>query len=103
MIRIVNLKNYKLNTGEVLIKVDRSNKILGNSFTMSNESQRDNVCEQYKVWFFIQIKKKNEEVLAELRRIYVIAKSKDVALGCWCAPKRCHAETIKAFLNQYIK
>ena len=27
MIRIVNLRNYKLNEGEILIKVDRSNKV----------------------------------------------------------------------------
>lgn len=26
-----------------------------------------------------------------------------VALYCWCAPKRCHAETIKRWLENQIK
>jgi hypothetical protein len=102
MIRIVNLKNYKLNKDEVLIKVDRSNKILGNKFYMANESTRDLVCNQYREWFKEQIKMPNSDVLVELRSIYTIAKSNDISLGCWCAPKRCHAETIKAFLDKFL-
>lgn len=42
-IRIVNLKNYSLNTGEVLIKVDRSSPV-GNPFYMHDKSERDEVC-----------------------------------------------------------
>ena len=39
----------------------------------------------------------------ELRRIYVIAKTSDVALACWCTPKQCHGETIKEFLDRFTK
>lgn len=102
MIRIVNLRNYIPNKNEVLIKVDRSNKILGNQFKMNNEKERNLVCDNYEKWFESQIKNKNEVVLRELRQIYKLALKQDIALGCWCYPKRCHAITIKRFLDSYM-
>ena len=102
MIRVVNIKGYKPTSNEVLVKVDRSNKILGNMFVMKEESERDSVCDKYDNWFNTQVKNKNEIVLKELRKIYRIALKSDVALGCWCFPKRCHAYTIKKFLDQYL-
>ena len=102
MIRIVNLRNYKVAKNEVLIRVDRYNRILGNKFYMHSESERDLVCDKYQRWFDVQIKNRNLDVLNELRRIYKIAKVSDVALGCWCYPKRCHSETIKSFLEQFL-
>lgn len=99
-IRIVNLRNYKFERDELLIKLDRSNKVLGNKFIMHNESERDKVCDQYELWFYEQIAKQNPDVRDELRRIYLIIKNNDkVALGCWCAPKRCHLETILNYLK----
>ena len=98
MIRIVNLRSYSLKPNEVLIKVDRSNKILGNKYYMESEQHRDLVCNQYAQWF----ENKSESVLEELRRIYRVAREKDVALGCWCYPKRCHSESIKSFLDKYL-
>lgn len=102
MIRIVNLRSYTPVKGEVLIKVDRTNKILGNSFKMNSEKERDLVCDNYEKWFDTQIKNKNEVVLRELRQIYKVALKQDVALGCWCYPKRCHALTIKRFLDSFM-
>ena len=102
MIRVVNIRNYVHKEGEILIKVDRSNKYLGNRFYMKTESQRDEVCDKYQEWFDNQIKNNNEDVLNELRRIYKVARDDDIALGCWCYPKRCHAETILNFLSKYL-
>lgn len=97
MIRIVNLRNYKLNDGEVLIKVDRSS-VLGNPFYMHNESERDKVCDDYAKFMQIQLFF-NESFIKEIYRIYEISLKKDVALGCWCYPKRCHAEEIKKIIE----
>lgn len=102
MIRVVNLRYYKPQKDEILIKIDRSNKILGNKFVMSSESERDAVCDKYDAWFQAQIKNNNQVVLNELRRIYRIALKSNVALGCWCYPKRCHGLTIKMFLDQFM-
>lgn len=101
MIRIVNLRNYKLNEGEVLIKVDRSS-VLGNPFYMSDESKRDEVCDKYYNYFCNKVNIKDIAFMNELRRIYKIAKVNDVALGCWCFPKRCHSEVIKSFLDKFL-
>ena len=85
------------------VRVDRANPILGNRFRMTSESDRDKVCDMYEVWFNEQLAKQNEVFLNELRRLYVIYKRcGKLRLFCWCAPKRCHAETIRNFLNKYI-
>jgi hypothetical protein len=111
VIRVINLRNYKLNEGEVLVKIDRSSA-LGNPFYMSNESQRDLVCDKYETYFDTitsnylnsasKISDKDMRFMKEIARIMHIAKTKDVALACWCFPKRCHGITIMNFINKYL-
>lgn len=85
------------------VRVDRANPILGNRFRMTSESDRDRVCDMYERWFNTQLAEQNEVFLNELRRLYVIHRTYGkLRLFCWCAPKRCHAETIRNFLNKYI-
>ena len=85
------------------VRVDRAS-VLGNPFRMVSEDQRDAVCEQYEQYFENIVRtKSNEEFMNELRRLYKLAKQYGkLTLFCWCAPKRCHAETIKKFLEQYL-
>jgi hypothetical protein len=75
---------------------------LGNPFAMSNESQleRDRVCDAYESWFATKVAEKDPAVIQELRKLWVMHKNSDVTLGCFCAPKRCHGDTIKGFLIQ---
>ncbi len=102
-IRIINLRNYRPVAGEVLIKVDRSSPV-GNPFPMRSESQRDEVCDKYEAYFKDKITaKKDQRFMGYLRMIYQSALHNNVALGCWCAPKRCHAEAIKHFLDEYMR
>lgn len=77
---------------------------LGNPFVMRDKSQteRNRVCDAYEVWFKEQVDKDNPLVMNELRRLYRIAQKGDLVLGCFCAPKRCHGETIKRFLEQHL-
>ena len=87
--------------GYINIKIDRTS-VLGNPFYMKNESMRDSVCERYEKYFNSRAK-----VLGEFRyeiiRIYNLAKSgKNINLQCWCKPKRCHGDTIKAFLDNHL-
>ena len=70
---------------------------LGNPFVMKSEADRDRVCDQYAVWFEERVKAGDARVMNELRRLYKIAKRGGLVLGCYCAPKRCHGETIKGF------
>ncbi len=99
MIRIVNLRGYTPKQGEVLVRVDRSNKILGNPFVMKDESERDLVCDRYDVWIMERWNRRDPVLMGELQRIRSIADRSDVALACWCVPRRCHAMTVKRLIE----
>lgn len=78
---------------------------LGNPFVMKDESQRTTVCEQYHEWLSAAIKNRNPDVLRELNTIVsAMLNGEDCVLVCYCAPKRCHAESIaKVVANAYAK
>lgn len=99
MIRIKNLRNEKP-YAPWQVRVDRSS-ILGNPFYMPTEAQRDEVCDKYEAYFEESFRM-NEQFKEELRRLYKLHKQYGILeLFCWCAPKRCHAETIKKFLERW--
>ena len=100
MVRVVNLMQYKLKDGEVLIKVDRSTPV-GNVFPMRNERMRDEVCDKYEAYFYKKVKEAGA-FRDYIAHIYRTALKNDVALGCWSAPKRCHANIIASFINQFL-
>ena len=101
MIRVVNLRNYSPINGEILIKVDRST-VLGNPFMMRTESERDLVCDKYAHWLNEQVKT-NRPICDALNQIWSLAKRGNyIALGCWCAPKRCHGDYIKQLVESRL-
>ena len=76
---------------------------LGNPFVIGRDGDRDEVCEKYERWFARKISEPDPEVMEELRSIYRKAKRDGrVVLGCYCAPARCHGETIKRFIEECI-
>ena len=83
-------------------RVDRASPV-GNPFYMTKESMRDAVCDKYESYFYEQLR--INTVFAEyLQTMLKILKSYGkLRLFCWCAPKRCHAETIKEWLEIKIK
>ena len=93
------------------VRVDRTS-VLGNPFRMASESDRDQVCKEYEAYFFNMLCREKKSGLSdtkarafvqELRRLYKLAKTHGkLELFCWCAPKRCHAETIKQFLDLHL-
>lgn len=117
-VRVVNLKHYKRNLNEDLIVIDRSS-FLGNPFHISKKMDRDAVIDLYASYFIdmitldtttSQIREKygkftNNRIPTKLEfndrlnEVVNIAKIKDVALGCWCLPKRCHGFIIKKYLD----
>ena len=100
MITIKNLRNEKPQN-EYDIKVDRSS-VLGNPYFLKYEELRDDVCNKYKMYFYKKIKT-DETFIKELRRISAIyRKYGKLNLFCWCYPKRCHAETIKNWLEKEV-
>lgn len=72
--------------------------ILGNPFEMKAEKDRDKVIAEYREWFKIQIKE-NPNFKEELIRLYKIALKQELNLICWCAPKACHGDVIKDWIE----
>lgn len=100
-IEIKNLRNG-FNNSPTAFRVDRRS-VVGNPFFMGSESQRDEVCNKYET-YFNDVLLKDEKALNYLRNMYrALKKHGHIELYCWCAPKRCHAETIRNFLLKFVK
>ena len=99
-VRIKNRRSEKP-TAPWDVPVDRTGKSpLGNSFIMSEESERDYVCDKYDAWFTKKVQAMDPRIMEELGRIDDIGRRYGkLNLFCWCAPKRCHAETVKKYLE----
>jgi hypothetical protein len=103
MIEIKNLRKEKP-VRRYDMRVDRSSPV-GNPYRiediryLEDELKRDYVCDRYEkefnrlrqITFF-------EAYLQSLVRIY--RRHGRLRLFCWCAPKRCHAETIKSYIER---
>ena len=106
MIEIMNLWNDR---PSLLydIKVCRPSQI-GNPFILTTEAQRDEVCDKYAEWFKVCSMDTNNSnhtgFKMELDRLITLYKKhKHLRLFCWCAPKRCHAETIKRYIEEKVE
>lgn len=106
MIYIGNLhkgQEHTLRRG-VVVRCDRGHSVLSNPFKVTSEDKRDWSCDQYQKYFDKKVReKKDSAFMNELRRIYHLALKQDIVLACWCYPKRCHTQTIKTFLESYLK
>jgi ribA/ribD-fused uncharacterized protein len=99
-IKIKNLRNERPSQ-PWQVRVDRAS-ILGNPFIMHNESERAKVCKEYKQ-YFRQSLIKNQSFIDEVTRLMSIYNCYGkLELFCWCAPKQCHAETVKGCIETAI-
>ena len=73
---------------------------LANPFWMADETKRDTVCNQYEEWFNNKLADGDVAVRNELVRLWKVGTATgSLQLGCFCAPKRCHCDTIKHFFQ----
>jgi len=61
----------------------------GNPFEMDKDGDRDEVCDNYEQ-HYLPFKPSIHKQLVKL---------KGKALGCWCAPLRCHCDTLKELID----
>ena len=100
-IKIRNLRSARP-TEPWQVRVDRAS-VLGNPFRMEDEDERDAVCEQYHIYFHTRLASGDSAFCNELQRLIFLAMQYGkLELFCWCAPKRCHAETIAEFIEMYL-
>lgn len=104
-IKVVNLKGYVATEERLMIRVDRKS-VLGNPYKMSDRSnaQREYVCDLYEEYIKKALDFTNDkydiEMDEELDNIAKLALTHSIDLGCFCAPKRCHGETIKRIVEE---
>lgn len=68
---------------------------LANPFTLKKESERESVLEQYKEWLDEQLKDPMSDQSIELYELINDLRTEgSITLGCFCKPKKCHAEYI---------
>jgi hypothetical protein len=72
------------------VRVDRTSK-WGNPFILKKESDRERVLQQYEHWLDFAIAHGGLR-LDDLKH----AKR----FGCWCVPKKCHAEIIRRKIEE---
>lgn len=73
---------------------------LGNPFPVSISVPRDIACDKFSEYIDLEMKNEYSKVYREIQRINrLIVEGKDINLQCFCAPNRCHAESIKRILE----
>ena len=105
MITVVNVKTFKgpyEYCGRASAYYSLPASPLANPFPMRNESDRERVLTSYDKWLVEKTNTGDKAVCAELKRLLHIAERGDLNLGCYCAPKACHCDAIKALLEKYI-
>ena len=104
MIEIMNLhSSYPVWVYD--IKVDRSS-VLGNPYHMYGEQARDLVCEQYSVYCHEMLCRGTSDKAIAFRKefmrlVKIYHEHGKLRLFCWCAPKRCHAQTLASYIESY--
>lgn len=102
-----NPNGYNLVVGEHLVYIGRGS-ILGNPYSWGLHTEakyrvrnRDEAITKY-ADYMIAMVKTNPEYRAEMVRIGAMANAGTVYLQCFCAPKPCHGDTVKMFLEQVL-
>jgi len=68
---------------------------LGNPFAMQGEATRAAVIREYEDWLAEQLLDPKSPASREMSRLAALARTQDICLVCFCAPKACHADIIK--------
>ncbi len=76
---------------------------LGNPYVMSNESERDFVCDSYEKFLFEQLENPDSNQSKAIIEIcQLVNNGEDVNLQCYCKDKRCHCESIKRAVEMLV-
>jgi hypothetical protein len=109
---MVEILNGKITgfIGEDKLYIGRTNRYynlkdspLANPFNIGSKFTRESSIENYKYWLFNSYKNKTAPSYKELIRLLNLYKeNKNLKLVCWCAPKVCHGDIIKQFLDWMV-
>lgn len=112
MIRVVNIRSPLGITQRIYCgRPGKGEKgLLGNPFRVTTEAERDESCDSFQLWFADVIELKGNtrvynqqgmRMYPEIKRLELLSLVENIELACFCKPKRCHCDTIKAHLDSY--
>ena len=102
MINVVNVKTYR-GEGEYIgrknVYYGFEGSVLANPESLRSEADRDANIARYDIWLTEKLKSDTPQKreIRRLRKLYKTAG--ELTLICWCAPKACHADVIKRFIE----
>lgn len=101
-ILILNLRQVLFCGLPFQVKIDRTS-IYGNPYIMPKlilnpDAMRDEVCDRYESYFYAKLKSDTTFLAAVNHLVDITREYGKIELYCWCAPKRCHGETIKKYI-----
>jgi hypothetical protein len=101
-IRVVSKRKSPTSTkalaDEITIDVDRTNKVLGNPYVLNNEDdpvERERVISSYEKDFKEDLAANGPMSKAITKIANRVTAGERIALRCWCAPRRCHADILR--------
>jgi hypothetical protein len=94
MIKVVhvNKEPYDIYMGRAVFPYHTEVSPWKNPFSINWISDRDTVIAKFAAYFYAPEQKHlRDKALAEI--------GPDAVLGCWCAPKNCHADIVAGYLE----
>lgn len=76
--------------------------VLGNPFVMTSEAQRTEVIAKYRKYFEQKVATREPRFMEALDALVELARKHDVVLGCFCAPRACHGDVIKEYIDRKL-
>lgn len=109
MIAIVNVKTASPGSFEYCGRRNSTYNLLqsslANPFKLEQDTPEERIVAvaQYREWLYERLQASDKAVVDEIGRLADLAQQDDVALGCWCEPKRpCHCEVIADFVRREL-
>lgn len=85
---------------------DRKGSALYNPFKLRNaqdDIKRAEVVANYRKYLWSQIQMGDSRIMGELQQLKAIAQSGELNLLCYCAPRQCHGDVVKACIEWMIE
>ncbi len=106
MVGILVVNGYKSGwTGEYVGRPGKGKKgsPLANPFPLSKYSREESL-KRYKQWLWDNLQNKQSEQFLEIKRLAeIFLEKQSLQLDCFCKPKDCHRDIIKAAIFWFIR
>ena len=72
---------------------------LGNPYPLGDYLTREHCIQDYEIYLKERILMRDSNIMAALKAIHSAAQDHPVNLQCFCAPKKCHGDSIKKLIE----